>query len=94
MSSYWVLMFLALLALLAFAQGTDFSAQPLVRAAASLITIPLGIANALTTTSFGMLLLPVFFILVVIYLNTLHFWLGNEVMYFILFAAALVALSA
>ncbi len=91
--STWALYLLVIIALLAFAQGKDFTGQPILWAAASLITIPLGIANALAGTAFGMLLLPVFFIGLVYYLATLRYWLGKEVLYFIIFAAGLLILS-
>lgn len=89
----WVLYLLAAIALLSFAQGSDFSSQPILWAAASLLTIPLGIANALAATAFGMLLLPLFFIALVYYLHVLRVFLTNEVIYFILFAAGLVVLA-
>ncbi len=89
----WILYLLVAIALLAFAQGTDFSGQPVLWAAASLLTIPMGIASALASTTVGTIILPFFFIALVYYLHALRVFLSNEVIYFILFAAGLVVLA-
>ncbi len=89
----WVLAALFTITLLSFAQGTDFTVQPLVVAVASLITVPMGIAAALSATAWGTLLLPLFFIGLVFYIGTLRQWLGSGALYYVLFAAAVLVMA-
>jgi hypothetical protein len=92
----WVVVALFVLALLTFAQNPDvgFASQPLFVAAASLITVPIAIAGALMGTWWGVLLLPIFFILFVYYIATVYRWVGSGAFYFILAAAAVVVLTS
>ena|SRR3989338_3711503 len=89
----WVLAALFTITLLAFVQGTDFTVQPLLVAAASLITVPMAIAGVLSASPIGTLLLPLFFIGLVFYFGTLREWLGSGAFYYILFAAAVLVMA-
>ena len=85
---FWLLVVLVGLMVMA---GRPVESQPLVTGAAALITFPLGLLNASMSTGFGLLLAPLAFIAIAYYLKNLHFYLGTEVIYFIVFAALLIA---
>lgn len=89
--AFWLLVVLVGLMVMA---GTPVESQPLVTGAATLLTFPLGLVNALAATSIGTILLPIIFLGIVYYLKTLHARLGTDVIYFIVFAALLLAFTA
>lgn len=90
----WGFWLLVVLVGLMFMAGTPVESQPLVTGAATLLTLPLAIVSALSATGWGLLLAPLLFVLVAHYLKTLHYYLGNETIYFVVFAALLLAFVA
>jgi len=90
----WGFWLLVVIVALAFISGTPVESQPIVTGAAALLTVPLGIINSLAASTWGLILLPVLFIGLVYYFRTLDYYLGNEVLYFIAFAALLIAFTA
>lgn len=90
----WAFWLLIVLVGLTFMAGTPVESQPLITGAATLLTIPLSIVGALMATGWGLLLAPLLFVLVAYYLKTLHYYLGTEVIYFVAFAALLLAFVA
>ncbi len=88
---FWLLVVLVGLMVMA---GKPVESQPLVTGAATLLTFPLDLVNFAATTSFGMIAMPLIFLGVVYYLQRLHYHLGTDVIYFIVFAALLLAFTA
>lgn len=89
--AFWLLVVLVGLMVMA---GTPVEGQPLVTGAATLLTFPLSVVNALAATPFGTILLPFIFIGLVYYLKTLHERLGTDVTYFVILAALILAFTA
>lgn len=90
----WVFWLLVVLVGLMVMAGSPIESQPLVTGAATLLTFPLGLVNAVAATSIGVLLLPLVFLGLVYYLQRLHLHLGTDVIYFVVFAALLLAFTA
>jgi|GEM_PF-2601540 len=94
-STNWVFWLLVVLVALMFISGGgSIESQPLIAGAASLLTIPLTIFNILAGSTIGVMLLPLLFIGLLLYFKKLEQLLGHEVIYFIIFAALLVALNS
>ncbi len=86
----WIFAGLLAVILLLLYEGTPVTSQPILIGAASFVTIPLSLLNATASTSAGVLLLPIGFVLFVYYFKFLDDWLGDSVLAFILLAAALL----
>ncbi len=91
----WIVGLIVVLVLLWVVETGTFSvnAQPILVAASSLLTIPLALFAALASTSWGLLLLPVAFLILVYYLRFLDFLLGEPLLIFVIIAAILVVFT-